>query len=160
MLPVWKITAQRSRATAIACSDPCLTPMTRCRKPCCGHGKPGASSMAALRSGTWLYRIATNVCLDELKDRGRRAIPVEEGAPGATSIENLAQQPNSFWIEPMLDEGMTPAGADPAEQLMLRQSIRLAFMAALQHLAPKQRAALLLTEVLGFSAGEAASTLD
>ncbi|HXE62905.1 MAG TPA: sigma-70 family RNA polymerase sigma factor [Bryobacteraceae bacterium] len=109
---------------------------------------------------TWLYRIATNVCLDELKDRGRRAIPVEEGAPGAPSIENLAQQPNSFWIEPMLDAGITPAGADPAEQLMLRQSIRLAFMAALQHLAPKQRAALLLTEVLGFSAGEAASTLD
>jgi len=109
---------------------------------------------------TWLYRIATNVCLDELKDRGRRAIPVEEGAPGAPSIEYLAQQPNSFWIEPMLDARIMPSEADPAEQLMLRQSIRLAFMAALQHLAPKQRAALLLTEVLGFSANEAASVLD
>jgi RNA polymerase sigma-70 factor (ECF subfamily) len=109
---------------------------------------------------TWLYRIATNVCLDELRERGRRAIPVEEGAPGVPSIEYLAQQPNSFWIEPMLDVRITPAEADPAEQLMLRQSIQLAFMAALQHLAPKQRAALLLIEVLGFSANEAASTLD
>jgi RNA polymerase sigma-70 factor (ECF subfamily) len=109
---------------------------------------------------TWLYRIATNVCLDELKDRGRRAIPVGEGAPGVPSIEYLAQQPNSFWIEPMMDARIMPVESNPAEQLMLRQSIRLAFMAALQHLAPKQRAALLLTEVLGFSANEAASTLD
>jgi RNA polymerase sigma-70 factor (ECF subfamily) len=109
---------------------------------------------------TWLYRIATNVCLDELKDRGRRAHPVEEGAPGVPSIEHLAQQPNSYWIEPMLDSRILPAEADPAERLMLRQSIQLAFMSALQHLAPRQRAALLLTEVLGFSANEAASILE
>lgn len=110
--------------------------------------------------GTWLYRIATNVCLDELKDRGRRAHPVEEGAPAVPSIESLAQQPGSYWIEPILDSRIMPGGADPAERLMLRQSIRMAFIAALQHLAPKQRAALLLTEVLGFSANEAASLLD
>ena len=109
---------------------------------------------------TWLYRIATNVCLDELKDRGRRAHPVEEGLPGMPSVEHLTQRPNNFWIEPILDSRITPAEADPAEKLMLKQSIRLAFMAALQHLAPKQRAALLLTEVLGFSASEAASILD
>ncbi len=109
---------------------------------------------------TWLYRIATNVCLDELKDRGRRAHPIEEGAPGSPSIEYLAKQPNNYWIEPMLDSRIMPAEADPAERLMLRQSIRLAFMTALQHLAPKQRAALLLTEVLGFSANEAAAMLD
>jgi RNA polymerase sigma-70 factor (ECF subfamily) len=115
----------------------------------------GRSSMR-----TWLYRIATNVCLDELKDRGRRAHPLEEGAAGLPSIECLAQQPNSYWIEPMLDSAIVPAEANPAERLMLRQSIQLAFMAALQHLAPKQRAALLLTEVLGFSANEAASILD
>jgi RNA polymerase sigma-70 factor (ECF subfamily) len=119
------------------------------------HQFDGRSSLR-----TWLYRIATNVCLDELKERGRRAIPVEEGAPGVPSIEYLAQQPNSFWIEPMLDARIMPAEANPAERLMLRQSIRLAFMAALQHLAPKQRAALLLTEVLGFSASETASLLD
>lgn len=109
---------------------------------------------------TWLYRIATNVCLDELKDRGRRAHPVEEGAPGAPSIECLVQQPATSWIEPILDSRILPGEADPAERLMLRQSIRMAFIAALQHLAPKQRAALLLTEVLGFSANEAASVLD
>ena len=61
---------------------------------------------------TWLYRIATNVCLDELQDRGRRAHPVEEGAPGVPSIEYLAQLPNSHWIEPMLDPRM-PQDADP-----------------------------------------------
>ncbi len=109
---------------------------------------------------TWLYRIATNVCLDELKDRGRRAHPVEEGAPGIPSIEHLAQQPRSFWIEPILDSLIMPAEANPAERLMLRQSIQLAFMAALQHLAPKQRAVLLLMEVLEFSASEVASMLD
>ena len=110
--------------------------------------------------GTWLYRIATNVCLDELKDRGRRAHPVEEGAPGVPSIEYLAQKPDNCWVEPMLNSAILPAEADPAERLILRQSIQLAFIAALQHLAPKQRAALLLTEVLGFSASEAASMLD
>ncbi len=109
---------------------------------------------------TWLYRIATNVCLDEIKDRSRRAHPVEEGEPGVPSIEYLAQRPSSYWIEPMLDARIVPVEADPAERLMLRQSIQLAFIAALQHLAPKQRAALLLTEVLGFSASEAAETLE
>ncbi|MFN7925758.1 MAG: sigma-70 family RNA polymerase sigma factor [Bryobacteraceae bacterium] len=111
---------------------------------------------------TWLYRIATNVCLDELKDRGRRARPIEEGspAPGTPSIEMLTQRPGAYWIEPILDARVTPAGADPAEQAMLRQSIRLAFVAAMQSLAPKQRAALLLVEVLGCSAAEAAEALD
>ena len=104
----------------------------------------GRSSVA-----TWLYRIATNVCLDELKDRGRRAHPIEEGAPGVPSIEYLATQPNSYWIEPVPDARIVPSDANPAERLMLRQSIRLAFMAALQRLAPKQRAALLLTEEIG-----------
>ena len=109
---------------------------------------------------TWLYRIATNVCLDELKDRGRRAHPVEEGMPGTPSIEYLAQRPNNCWVEPMLDSAVMPAEANPAERLVLQQSIRLAFMTALQHLAPKQRAALLLTEVMGFSGSEAGSILE
>lgn len=111
---------------------------------------------------TWLYRIATNVCLDELAKRGRRARPIEEGAPspGAPPLESLTQRPAAHWIEPVPDAGVLPAGADPSERAMLRQSIRLAFVAALQHLAPKQRAALLMTEVLGCSAAEVAGTLD
>jgi RNA polymerase sigma-70 factor (ECF subfamily) len=111
---------------------------------------------------TWLYRIATNVCLDELKNRGRRARPIEEGSPssGAPPIESLTQRPGAYWIEPILDSRITPADVDPSERAMLRQSVRLAFVAALQHLAPKQRAALLLTEVLGCSAAETAEILE
>jgi RNA polymerase sigma-70 factor, ECF subfamily len=111
---------------------------------------------------TWLYRIATNVCLDELKDRGRRARPIEEGSPssGAPPSESLIQRPGVYWIEPILDSRVVPADADPSEHAMLRQSIRLAFVAALQKLAPKQRAVLLLMEVLGCSAAEAAETLQ
>ena len=111
---------------------------------------------------TWLYRIATNVCLDELKNRGRRARPVEEGSPssGAPPIEALAQRPTEYWIEPILDSKILPADADPSERAMLRQSVRLAFVAALQNLAPRQRAALLLTEVLGCSAAETAEALE
>jgi RNA polymerase sigma-70 factor (ECF subfamily) len=111
---------------------------------------------------TWLYRIATNICLDELKDRGRRARPIEEGSPssGAPPMEDLIQRPNAYWIEPILDAQVLPPKTDPAERAMLRQSVRLAFVAALQNLAPKQRAALLLIEVLGFSASEVAVMLE
>jgi RNA polymerase sigma-70 factor, ECF subfamily len=111
---------------------------------------------------TWLYRIATNVCLDELKNRGRRARPIEEGSPssGSPSVEFLTQRPSAYWIEPILDARIMPGEADPSERAMLRQSVRLAFVAALQHLAPKQRAALLLTEVLGCSAAETAEILE
>jgi RNA polymerase sigma-70 factor (ECF subfamily) len=108
---------------------------------------------------TWLYRIATNVCLDELADRGRRARPMEEGPAGATT-DTLVQLPRTHWIEPIPDARAIPADVDPAERAVLRQSIRLAFVAALQHLAPKQRAVLLLMEVLGWSAAEVAETLD
>jgi RNA polymerase sigma-70 factor (ECF subfamily) len=114
---------------------------------------------ASLR--TWLYRIATNVCLDELKHRGRRALPIEEGAPsaGAPRLEALTQRPAGSWIGPIQDASIVPTDADPSERAILRQSVRLAFVAALQHLAPKQRAALLLVEVLGCSAAETADIL-
>ncbi len=111
---------------------------------------------------TWLYRIATNVCLDELKKRGRRARPVDEGAAssGAPPLESLTQQPQEYWIEPILDTQVVSNDASPAEQVVQRQSVRLAFIAALQNLAPRQRAALLMTEVLGCSAAEVAETLE
>ncbi len=110
----------------------------------------------------WLYRIATNVCLDEIHSKGRRARPMEEGPPfsGTPSVEDLVQRPASFWIEPISDARALPSGSDPSERAILKQSIRLAFVAALQKLAPKQRAALLLMDVLGFSAAEAAETLE
>jgi len=108
---------------------------------------------------TWLHRIATNVCLDALADRSRRARPMAEG-PVGTPEDQLEQRERTHWLEPVPDARVIPADADPSEQLMLRQSIRLAFVAALQTLPPKQRAALLLTEVMGWSAADVASTLD
>jgi len=108
---------------------------------------------------TWLYRIATNVCLDALADRRRRARPMEERPVGSVEDELIAR-PRRDWLEPIPDERALPAHGDPSELAILRQSIRLAFVAALQHLPPRQRAALLLTEVLGLSATEVAETLD
>jgi RNA polymerase sigma-70 factor, ECF subfamily len=115
---------------------------------------------ASLKS--WLYRIATNVCLDELKNRGRRARPIEEGIPasGAPPLEALTQQPADYWIEPILDTEITANDAGPEEKASLRQSIRLAFVAALQKLPAKQRAALLMVEVLDCPVAEVAETLE
>lgn len=108
---------------------------------------------------TWLMSIATNVCIDALTDRSRRTRPVDEGAFG-TPDDDLDTRPRTHWCEPVPDARAVPSDADPAEQLALRQSIRLAFVAALQNLPPKQRAALLLAEVMGWSAVEIADTLE
>jgi RNA polymerase sigma-70 factor (ECF subfamily) len=115
---------------------------------------------ASLKS--WLYRIATNVCLDELKNRGRRARPMEEGSPasGTPPMEALTQQPGTYWIGPILDAEISGDDEGPEEKAALRQSIRLAFVAALQKLPPKQRAALLMAEVLDCSVAEVAETLE
>jgi RNA polymerase sigma-70 factor (ECF subfamily) len=108
---------------------------------------------------TWLTRIATRVCLDALADRSRRLRPIELEGPG-TVDDPLTELPRGRWVEPIPDAVALPADADPQERVSLRQSIRLAFVAALQHLPPKQRAALLLTEVLGWPATEVADTLE
>jgi RNA polymerase sigma-70 factor (ECF subfamily) len=108
---------------------------------------------------TWLYSIATRVCLDALSDRARRMRPMDLGPVGSVHDE-LRTLPAAEFIEPVPESEVLPAEADPAELAILRQSIRLAFMAALQNLPARQRAALLLMEVLGCSAAEVASTLD
>jgi RNA polymerase sigma-70 factor (ECF subfamily) len=113
---------------------------------------------AALRS--WLYRIATNVCLDMLKGRARRARPMDL-APAQTADTPLGTAlPDGAWVEPMPDSRVVPVGGDPAEMMVLRESIRLAFVAALQHLPPRQRAVLILREVLQWQATEVAELLD
>ncbi len=109
--------------------------------------------------GTWLYRIATNVCLDALADRGPRTRPMEMG-PVGTPGDTLEKLPRAHWLEPIPDVHAIPADGDPHEQAVLRESIRLAFVAALQHLPPKQRASLILTQVLNWSAAEVAECLD
>ena len=108
---------------------------------------------------TWLYRIATRVCLDALGDRSRR-LRSTEAAPLGTIDDALTMLPASSWIEPIPDVDALPADADPHERAVLRQSLRLAFVAALQHLPPRQRAVLLLVEVLGWTAIEVAQGLD
>src|SRR5256885_11751142 len=112
---------------------------------------------ASLR--TWLHRIATNVCLDLLADRSRRARPMESGTAG-TADDVLETMPRTHWLEPVPDARAVPADSDPAEALALRQSIRLAFVAALQHLPPKQRAAPRPTAAVCPSASQGARTLE
>jgi RNA polymerase sigma-70 factor (ECF subfamily) len=112
---------------------------------------------------TWLHRIATNVCLDTVSANARRFRPMEERAPGApvaSPDEPLDSLDRTHWLEPIPDSRALPANDDPFQTAVLRQSIRLAFVAALQQLPAKQRAALLLTEVLGWSAAEVADCLD
>jgi RNA polymerase sigma-70 factor, ECF subfamily len=112
---------------------------------------------SALRS--WLYRIATNVCLDMLNGRERRARPMDLG-PAREPVEaNLSTLPEVTWIEPAPDGRIVPE-ADPAEVAVARETIRLAFVAALQHLPPKQRAVLILCEVLRWKAAEVAELLE
>lgn len=109
---------------------------------------------------TWLHRIATNVCLDHLSEKSRRLRPFEEGDSATVETATLETRDRMHWLEPIPDARAIPSDANPFEQAVLKQSIRLAFVAALQHLPPRQRAALLLTEVLGWSAAEVAECLE
>ncbi len=110
---------------------------------------------------SWLYRIATNICLDMLRSRTRRAAPIELGPACPPVEQSLARiLPEGSWVSPIADERVLPPEADPAELTELRDSIRLAFIAALQHLPPRQRAVLILCEVLRWKAGEVAVLLD
>jgi RNA polymerase sigma-70 factor (ECF subfamily) len=115
---------------------------------------------SALRS--WLYRIATNVCLDQLSGRQRRALPMDlSGSPWQPVEHSLAaRRPGTAWVEPILDRQVLPEADDPAERAVAKESIRLAFIAALQHLPPRQRAVLVLREVLRWKADEVAQLLD
>jgi RNA polymerase sigma-70 factor, ECF subfamily len=112
---------------------------------------------SALR--TWLYSIATNVCLDMLGARERRARPMDLGPAREPIFENLSTQPEVTWITPIPDGLVVPEG-DPADVAVARDTIRLAFVAALQHLPPRQRAVLILCEVLRWKASEVAELLD
>ncbi|MGW6919180.1 sigma-70 family RNA polymerase sigma factor [Kitasatospora sp. NPDC054939] len=121
------------------------------------RGHRGFEGRAALRS--WLYRIATNVCLDALNGRNGRARPMDLSGPSTVATASLAQQPEVTWIGPAPDGRVLSANADPAEVAAQRDSVRLAFVAVLQRLAPRQRAVLVLREVLGWKAAEVAELL-
>ena len=113
---------------------------------------------SALRS--WLYRIATNVCLDMLRGRQRRALPMELGSSSTPAAFTGEKLPESAWVGPIPDTRVQAAAGDPAELAASRESIRLAFITALQHLPARQRAVLILREVLRWQASEVAQLLE
>lgn len=118
---------------------------------CRGRGA-GSESRSSLRS--WLYRIATNVCLDLLDGKKRRARPMDLSSPSAAPTTPGDQLADAAWIEPIPDNAIFSTSDDPAEAAVSRESIQLAFIAALQHLSPRQRAVLLLRDVVGLRASE------
>jgi len=113
---------------------------------------------SSLRS--WLYRIATNICLDMLRSSQRRARPVDLGPAREPVLANLNELPEVTWLEPVPERLVVAEGGDPAETAVVRDSVRLAFVAALQHLPPRQRAVLILCEVLQWQASEVAELLE
>ena len=115
------------------------------------HGFEGRSSLR-----TWLYRIATHVCLTSLEDKGRRPLPTGLGAPSLAAGEPLVSNEEVLWLEPVPDSMI----ADPAQQAADKDTIRLAFVAALQHLPARQRAVLILRDVLKWQASEVAEALE
>ena len=109
---------------------------------------------------TWLYRITTNVCLDMLEGRGRRARPMDLGPASSAETMLPAPLPEVTWIDPVPDSIILPPSTDPSEVAIARESVRLAFMTALQHLPARQRAVLILREVLRWKADEVADLLE
>jgi RNA polymerase sigma-70 factor (ECF subfamily) len=119
----------------------------------------GFEGRSAVRS--WLYRIATNVCLDQLRGRQRRATPMDLGPAGSVESFVGVTRPENTWVQPIPDgQVMLADSDDPAEVAAARETIRLAFVTALQHLPARQRAVLILREVLRWQATEVAELLD
>jgi RNA polymerase sigma-70 factor (ECF subfamily) len=124
------------------------------------RGLAGFEGRSSLRS--WLYKIATNTCLDVIARRPKRVLPVDYGSPADPHGGPGEPLVESVWVEPYADEklGLEDGYAAPEARYEQRESVELAFIVALQHLPANQRAVLILREVLGFSAREAAETLD
>jgi RNA polymerase sigma-70 factor (ECF subfamily) len=115
----------------------------------------GFKGQSSLR--TWLYRIATNTCLTALDSRQRRPLPTGLGAPSSDPVDDIVSRDEVPWLEPLPAQNGDPA--DPSEIVGTRESVRLAFVAALQHLSPRQRAVLVMREVLQWKAAEVAEAI-
>jgi len=122
-------------------------------------GADGFEGRSSMRS--WLYRIATNVCLDALRGEKRRALPMDLGPASSPAESSLRPRPaEDMWVTPIPDARVVPDQGDPAEIAAVRDSVRLAFVTALQHLPPRQRAALILCDVLRMPAADSAAVLE
>jgi RNA polymerase sigma-70 factor (ECF subfamily) len=143
----------RMLASAFDAEDAVQETMTRAWR-----GLDRFEGRSSLRS--WLFRIATNVCFDVLNATKRRARPMDLTEPATWEAPLGAPLPETTWVLPVPDARVLPKGADPAEDVVARESIRLAFVAALQHLPPKQRAVLILRDVLRWQASEVATLLE
>jgi RNA polymerase sigma-70 factor, ECF subfamily len=119
-----------------------------------GFGSDGRTSFRA-----WLYRIATNACLDVLRSRSRRVVPTQVAEP-ADPAEPPSPPVDLPWLEPYPDRLLAPEDEEPGAVVVARETIELAFIAAIQHLTPRQRAVLILRDVLGWSARDAAELLE
>ena len=122
------------------------------------RGLPRFDGRSALKS--WLYRIVTNTCLDLIKKRPKKVLPIDHAPPGDAHDGPGVPLTESIWIEPYPDEALADGRAAPEARYEQRESVELAFVAALQHLPARQRAVLILREVLGYSASEVADTLE
>jgi RNA polymerase sigma-70 factor, ECF subfamily len=124
------------------------------------RGLPRFEGRSSFRA--WLYRIATNACLDALGRRPKRILPIDHGPPRSPDLDPGEPLVESVWIEPYPDEtlGVEDGYAAPEARYEQREAVELAFVAALQHLPARQRAVLILREVLGFSAREVSESLD
>ncbi len=124
------------------------------------RGADGFEGRSSLRS--WLYRIATNVCIDMQRSPQRRALPMDLNGPSSMGgvVDVGPPLEETVWIGPIHGPSALPDSADPAEAVVLAESVRLAFVAALQYLPPRQRAVLVLRDVLSWSAAEVAELLD
>jgi RNA polymerase sigma-70 factor, ECF subfamily len=121
------------------------------------RGLAGFEARSSLRS--WLYSVVTNTCLDSIRRRGRRALPVDLGPSSERAVVDAAPLTDVAWLGPYPDAGLTDARVTPDARYEQREAVELAFVAACQHLPGNQRAALLLFEVLGFSAAEIADMM-
>jgi RNA polymerase sigma-70 factor, ECF subfamily len=118
----------------------------------------GFEGRSSLRS--WLYRIAHNVCMDMLRGPQRRARPMDLGPSSTVATAQLVTKPEHTWLQPVAEGKVIDAAGDPAEVAAARESVRMAFVAALQHLPPRQRSVLILCEVLRWPAAEVAELLE
>jgi RNA polymerase sigma-70 factor (ECF subfamily) len=148
--------------TVTGCSALSTRGRTPSRTRCCARGAacPRFEGRSSLRS--WLYRIATNVCLDRISQRSRRALPVDYGPAADPDVGPGEPLIETTWVEPYPDErqGLGDGYAGPEARYERRESVELAFIVALQQLPATQRAVLILRDVLGFSAREVAETLE